>query len=274
MRIVVCALAKNEHLYINEWVKHYIDLGVDTIYIYDNDELNSPSIKDYIDKEYLDKVVIKNIRGMIRKHLQHDIYTGFYSKYGKTFDWCLFCDVDEYLFGVDNVHTWLEQDMYKDAQQIRIRWKLFGDNDLIERDMSKSVVETFTKEVTSTLNRNLIVKGNLEIQGKALVRGGLNNVVIRSPHFASFKKRDNLIPSILPSGRPCNSRVAIEEDYSHETIYIHHYMTKSLKEFINQKLKRTDAVYGNNIPLDYYWRINKKTPEKLNWLKDKGLLTK
>ena len=49
-------------------------------------------------------------------------------------------------------------------------------------------------------------------------------------------------------------------------------MTKSLSEFVNQKLKRTDAVFGDKILLNYYWRINKKTPEKIEWLKRKGII--
>lgn len=271
MRAVVCAMAKNEHLYINEWVEHYVKLGFDTIYIYDNDDETSPLISGYINQKYLDKVVIKNIRGQHREHLQQDIYTGFYIKYGKTFDFCLFCDIDEFLFGIHNIKSFLLQPKFNYTKQIRIMWKLFGDNELITRDMSKSVIETFTTPVKSSLHRNLKQKGNLEIQGKMIVRGGLDNVVFGSPHFASFKRRDNVIPSVLPSGRTCFSKVAITEDYSRETIYLHHYMTKSLQEFIDQKLKRTDAVYGYTIPLDYYWRINKKTTEKLEYLKSKGI---
>ena len=271
MEIVVCAMAKNEHKYINEWVAHYLGLGVDKIYIYDNDDLDKPYIKDYIDTKYLDKVVIKNIRGQQRPKLQHDIYTGFYIKYGKTFDWCLFCDIDEFLFGVENVHSWLLQTQFRNAKQIRVKWKLFGDDDLITRDMSKGVVETFTKEITNSLHRNLKQKGNLEKQGKMLVRGGLDNVVIRSPHFASFGCRDNVIPSVLPSGKVSFSKVVIEEDYSNEKVYLHHYMTKSLSEFVNQKLNRTDAVFGNTLALDYYWRINRKTQEKIKYLQDMGL---
>ena len=38
MKVYVCALAKNEHLYINEWVNHYVKLGVDKIFIFDNDD--------------------------------------------------------------------------------------------------------------------------------------------------------------------------------------------------------------------------------------------
>ena len=81
MRVVVCALAKNEHLYINEWVKHYVNLGFDKIYLYDNDDNNSKYIGNYINEKYADKVVLKNVRGLQRRNFQHDIYTRFYWKY-------------------------------------------------------------------------------------------------------------------------------------------------------------------------------------------------
>lgn len=271
MQIVVCAMAKNEHKYINEWVKHYINLGFDKLYIYDNDDLDKPYIADFIDKSYLSKVVIKNIRGQHRLKLQHDIYTGFYIKYKNEFDWCLFCDIDEFLVGVDNVHTWLERPKYNGIEQIRVKWQLFGDDDLIERDMSKTVMETFVKPITSSLNRNLVDKGTLENQGKMIVRGKMNKVVIRSPHFASRQIRDNILFSVLPSGKRCFSKVVINEDYSNETIFLNHYMTKSLSEFIEQKMGRTDAVFGMNLNLDYYWRINKKTEDKLEYLKKVGI---
>ena len=273
MRVVICALAKNEHLYINDFVKWYVNLGFDTIYIYDNDELGAKSIKECIDTNLLDKVVIKNIRGFKRDKLQHDIYTGFYAKYGKDFDWVFYCDIDEFLFGVDNIKVFLNNELFECFDQIRVKWKLFGDDNLIYRDMSIPVYKAFTQEVKQTLNRNLIDKGDLERQGKSFVRGKLNNVIVRSPHFASKITRNNILKSCLPSGKPCYSGVVIKENYSEESVYLHHYMTKSLSEFVDQKMNRTDAVFGNiNIKLDYYWRINKKTPQKLEWLKQRGLL--
>ena len=270
MRVVLCAMAKNEHLYINDWVNHYLKLGFDKIYLYDNDDIDKTFIGDYIENK--DKVEIINIRGQKKEHLQHDIYTGFYNAHNKQFDWCLFCDIDEFLFGVSNVKLWLEQYKLRNSKQIRIKWKLFGDDDLIERDMTKPVYKVFSKEIKTSLMRDLVTKGTLENQGKAFVRGGLNNVVIRSPHFASFFKRDNFIPSVLPSGKPCWSKVVICEDYSKESVFLYHYMTKSLSEFVNQKLDRNDAVYNQQIKIDYYWRINKKTTQKLDWLKERGLL--
>ena len=268
MRIVLCALAKNENLYINDFVNHYLKIGFDKIYIYDNNEKDAPYIGDNIENK--GRVEIIDVRGIIEPKLQQKCYTEFYNSH--QFEWCLFCDIDEFLFGVSNVKLWLEQYRLRNAKQIRVKWKLFGDDGLIERDMSKPVYNVFHKEIKNSLMRDLKTKGNLEKQGKAFVRGGLKNVVITSPHFASYFRRDNVIPSVLPSGRPCFSKVVITEDYKHETIFLYHYMTKSLSEFINQKLSRTDAVYGNTIKLDYYWRINEITKEKMFYLKERGII--
>lgn len=272
MKVYVCALAKNEHLYINEWVSHYFKIGVDKIFIFDNDDKDSPNIRDYIDKEYLPKMRIINARGIHKPKMQHDFYNNFYYVEKNNFDWCIFCDIDEFLVGVNNIKAFLSQPRFSLFSQIRIRWKLFGDDDLIERDMSKSLMETFTHEITSSLNRDLNKPSNLEIQGKSIIKGHLKNIRIESPHFALLGTKNRVLPSCLPSGRVCNSAVAIQEDYSHEHIFFHHYMTKSLSEFINQKMNRTDAVFGDRkLKLNYYWRINKKTNDKLEYLKNLGL---
>jgi len=267
MQVVVCAMAKNEHLYIKDWCNHYLKLGFDKIYIYDNDDLDAPSIKDYVPKS--NRIEIIDIRGQAKECLQDDVYNDFYKNH--KFDWCFFCDIDEFLVGIFNVHAFLEQRIFRNINQIRVKWRLFGDDNKIERDMSKPVWSCFHKVIEKTLHRDLIHKGTLENQGKAFVRGGLKNVVFRSPHFASLFKRENVIPSVLPSGRPCWSKVEIKESYRYETVFLNHYMTKSLSEFINQKLNRNDAIYNQALKLDYYWRINEKTQEKLDYLKKLGL---
>lgn len=268
MRVVLCCMAKNEHLYINDFVNHYVKLGFDKIYIYDNDDNDKPFIGDFIDKK--GKVEIINVRSVVQPRLQQKCYTEFYNTH--TFDWVFYCDIDEFLFGVSNIKLFLEQWKFRNFNQIRVKWKVIGDDGFIERDMDKPVYEIFTHEIKGSLMRDLKTKGNLESQGKAFVRGGLKNVVVTSPHFASCGNRETLLSSCLPSGKPCYSKVVITEDYKNENLLLYHYMTKSLSEFCDQKLTRTDAVYGYKIPLDYYWRINKKTPEKLEYLKKRGLI--
>lgn len=267
MRVVVCAMAKNEHLYIKDWVNHYLRIGFDKIYIYDNDDPGTKSIKKYLPQT--DKVEVINIRGRKEENLHHKVFTEFYKTH--KFDWCLFCDVDEFLSGVQNIHIYLSLPQFRNANQIRVKWRLFGDDNKITRDMNKPVYCCFHKVITSSLSRDLKKKSNLENQGKAFVRGCLANVVFHSPHYACYCDINHIIPSILPSGRQCFSRVVIKEDYRFESLFLNHYMTKSLSEFINQKLNRNDAVFNVNLKLDYYWRINKKTKEKQEYLKSLGL---
>lgn len=254
MQVVICALAKNEHLYINEWVKHYLDLGIDHIYLYDNDNQNSPYIGNCIDKSLRDKITIYDIRGMKSKYLQHYFYNSFYHEH--TFDWVLFVDIDEFLMGIDNIHTFLNQVKFANYNQIRVLWKLFGDDDVVERDMSIGVKDFFKQQKHD--NR-------LEYQNKSFIRGGLN-IQITSCHYVKG------LYSCFPSGRECQSNKLEIIDYTNETIYVHHYMTKTLAEFIKQKLGRGDAVWDNrSINLDYFWRVNDKTVEKLQYLKNMGL---
>jgi len=255
---VVCAIAKNEHLYINEWVGHYIKLGFDKIFIFDNDEKDSKYIGDCIDKKYLPKVKIFDKRGVHQDKFQHKCYQEFYDNYNESFNWCLFCDVDEFLDGLKNIKDVLKT-IPKKIGQVRVKWRLFGDDNLVERDVTKPVYKFF-KEVKS---------GRLENQGKFILRGGLKDVVIVSAHFASILERNNLVPSCLPSGKRCNDKIDITTNYSNEKIYLNHYMTKTLSEFVNQKINRGDAVFGSRtINLDYFWNLNEKTPEKEEWIKN------
>lgn len=258
MNIVVCALARHEWNYINDWVKYYFSIGVSHIYIYDNDDVNEPKyIGDYIQPNLRQKVTIYDIRGLRVKSMQHKVYEKFYREH--SFDWCFFIDIDEFLMGVTDVNEWLSSPLYRRVQQVRIQWRLFGDDGLIERDMSVPVYDVFRQQLTAPTS--------LCIQGKSVVRGHLGGAICRSCHF--FSNATGPLPQCLPSGAPCHSKFRIEEDYSRETIFLNHYMTKSLKEFMEQKYGRGDALFmQRNIDLNYYWEINEITPKKIEWLKE------
>lgn len=255
MRVVVCAIAKNEHNYINEWVKHYLGLGFDHIYLYDNDNQNSPYIGNYIDKKYADKITIFNLRGVKKPYLQHSTYSYFYGTYRNTFKWCFFADIDEFLVGINNVKDFLSQDKFDGFNQIRIKWHLFGDDNIVERDSKLPVLNAFKE-----------IKDNTPIsnQGKSFIRGDLF-ISINSCHYVKGLK------SCYPSGKESSKGLDLE-NYENETIFVNHYITKSLSEFIKQKLNRGDAVWFNrHIDFDYYWKINDKTREKLDYIKNMGL---
>ena len=125
---------------------------------------------------------------------------------------------------------------------------------------SKSFCSTFAKYFKKEIHDK-----RLEYQNKSIIRGGLN-IQIHSCHYVKY------LNSCFPSGRKCQATKLEITDYTNETVYVNHYMTKTLSEFVKQKFGRGDCVWADrSITLDYFWRINTKTKEKLDYLKNMGL---
>ena len=48
IKIAICTMAKNENLYIKEFINYYEKLGIDNIFIYDDNDYNTERIKDVV----------------------------------------------------------------------------------------------------------------------------------------------------------------------------------------------------------------------------------
>lgn len=255
--VVLCAIAKNENDYINEWVNHHLRLGIAHIFIYDNNDSTAEDVANRINNK--DKVTIIRYNDKHFQDMQTTVYTEFYQKYNFRFNWVGFLDVDEFLDGIDDVNIFFNQPKFKNFNQIRIKWKLFGDDGYIDRDRSIPVFEFFKKPILGNIKSD---------ESKCFIRGGMPEPLIHKTHYV-INDKNIMWKSCLPSGTPSLIRDwSIHEDYSKETVFINHYMTKTLAEFIEQKSGRGDVVHHDRIlNLDYYWQINEKTEEKINWLK-------
>ena len=86
-RVCICTLGKNENRYIKEFLNHYKELGVDKIFLYDNNDKgnNSESFENEI-SEFIkeDFVEIINYRGKV--HPQFQIYRKCYQKNNQKYD--------------------------------------------------------------------------------------------------------------------------------------------------------------------------------------------
>lgn len=89
-------LEKNEENYLVEFIEHYMQLGITTIFFGDN---NAPknnqqyeSIKKYIDSGF---VKYYNYQGV--KDIQHKFYSDIYFKEIDNYDWFFVFDIDEIL---------------------------------------------------------------------------------------------------------------------------------------------------------------------------------
>lgn len=116
-------------------------------------------------------------------------------------------------------------------------------------------------------------KGKFSDAGKCIVKGGIASLRMNSVHYASLDNTMEPAIECYPSGIETVDKIVIDnEKYTAETIFINHFMTKTLSEFITQKLNRGDAVKKDRkIDLSYYFEINERTPEKIEYLRKIGV---
>lgn len=145
VKTAICAIAKNEKYYINDWVKYHLEMGFDHIYIYDNEDLDSGvDIREYIDYMFNDKVTVLDARGKVG--YQTDAYNEFWKKYRHLYDWIICLDVDEFVTIVDKDKTIsdiLSNEKYNDFIGVRLNWIFYSDNNEIWGDLNIPVYERF-----------------------------------------------------------------------------------------------------------------------------------
>ena len=263
IKICLCTPGKQENKYIREFVQFYEKMGVDKIFLYDNNNIDGEKfeevINDYINNGFVE---ISDWRGKDREliNMMNDCYQNNFEKY----DWLMFYDVDEFIHlkNYQNIKEFLTEKKFNNCQKIYLNWVFHTDNDLLHYE-NKTVQERFPIIEYSPKNQ----KGKYNYV-KSIIRGHIPNVKIESPY------------SLINNINGCNGRgqeVELNsfriEEQDFENYYIDHYFSKSLDEFI-EKLKRGDANMGkdnNSIKEIFrnYFEYNKMTKEKIEYI-EKG----
>lgn len=261
MNNAVVAIQRLEGKYIREWIEHYIQLGFDKVIICDNNQLSDNEditeiLSDYIKDE---KVIVEDYRGRVR--VQIIAYSDMYLKYGNDYN-ILYVDIDEFLVldGYDSISSFIAS-IPSEWQCIVFNWMTMTDSGLIYADYSKGVKERFTESNPNAMSQYSFSDDH---HIKSLVRGGLGNVqFLGNPHIPSTPL--NVFNAL---GQKCDQSPF--QSVNHNVAYIKHYTTKSLQEYVENKLKRGTAdrdyklfleTYGNR-----YFKINEWTEDKQEYL--------
>lgn len=257
MKAGLCCIAKNENNYIREWVDYHLKLGFCKIFIYDNNDIYGEIFTDILhDHLSNQKVEVINCRGKI--DFQALAYSDCYLKYGDVYDWIAFLDVDEFLTFPENssfrnINDYFEFIDNKDFNLIHVNWMCFGDNNIVECN-TYNVLSRFNGPLDYNLKIDYDFPENFHV--KSIVKGGLEKITF-----------DNVHTPLDPNLKVCNGDgMGITENtpfipYTFRTIYIRHYVTKTISEWI-QKIKRgrSDGYYLN--PVNKFFLYNEKNKEK------------
>ncbi len=210
---------------------------------------------EIINKKFLDKVTVFDIHK--KQLMQFKAYDNFYKNFFDIIEWYAYIDIDEFIVLKNwrNKEDFLNDKKFILAQVIRLNWEIYGDDDLIERNLSILVYKDIKKRI----------KGHkFEWQGKSIVRGGI--LVL---HFLNVSVHYPKIYNKMPIQYMCDSTITTDKIVLSKLCncaYINHYITKTISEFLVQKYNRTDAARNRILNLNYFWIINDKNNEKEQYI--------
>lgn len=142
----ICAIIKNEHNYLAEWIEHHLSIGFDDIYLFE--DFGSKSHSEITDKYPQVHLITCGEYFPIKRDYdigwarQTRLYQKFLNEH-RNEGWCAFIDIDEYIMFNDGYTLQSLTEEYKDEYGIALYWKQFNANGRLYR--AERVVETYTQ---------------------------------------------------------------------------------------------------------------------------------
>lgn len=266
LKVALCAIAKNENLYIREWVEWYNNLGISKIFLYDNNDIDGERfedvINDYIESGFVEIIDKRGITKTVSTDKDGQTLQGlsfqecFYNNF-LDFDYMCFFDIDEYLEiynKYDNLNSFLHD--FDEFDGIRVQWKMYGDNDNLYYE-NKSLYKRFKKESNSSYDKH--VKQILKCKK-------FDEELLFCAHGV-FNKKYNFVNV---NKNPVKNVYMDLTAYNDLSVYLNHFYSKSTDEFFKRKYNKPSAVTGinnkRNFNIDFlktqYFEHNKRTEEK------------
>lgn len=277
MNVALVTLARNENKYLGEWFNHYLKLGINHIFIGDNNDEDGESIQEFVDENgWSEFVTVINKRKQKNQteqlQTQPDFFREMYYTYGGNFDWMCFFDVDEFLdimpsyledYDEINIQNYITHAItvslskfQKEPQQLQMGWICFDDNDQLFYD-PRPVQERF-KRISRVIyykhqHRNVFC-------GKCIVKTGLP-IEFRDMHIAYIPGGE--LQTAANGGFTLTTACTMDNFFIHIDAILKHYYSKSTEEFFERRCSTTGytSISFDRCVKDYF-SVNEWTPEK------------
>jgi hypothetical protein len=218
---VICAIAKDEDPYIDEWVRYNLGLGFHKIYVYDNSYENSLMT---LPGRYPEGAVeVVHFPGPT---CQMPAYSDFLlQRTGHT--WCAFIDVDEFIVlrKHRDIVSFLEEHCRDGA--VALNWYLFGSSGHVSYS-PEPVLKRFQRRDASP-NRHV----------KCIVcLADMSD--IHNPHFPQLESGK---PQRDTNGKQFSG--PFNDQGPTDVAVLHHYFTKSREEFEKKRARGRADVPGH-----------------------------
>ena len=230
--LTLASMIRNEEHNVQEWLTFHYVQGFEqfVIVLHQCEDKTEERIKalPFADKIHVHKVVSET------SHAQMSAFVWMAENYGKTTEWLMFCDSDEFSFGTatDDFREVLAK--YEDFGGLFVNWLEFGHNNQIDRP-ENLCIETYTRRAPSDSWWH--ASGKSIIKPKELLRpyapDSLNDKLgysFLSPHF--FK---TATPTVHTDFTPVNYHKWWCGDHiCHDVAKCHHYRFRSREDWLSK----------------------------------------
>ncbi len=248
-RVSVCAIFKNEAVYLKEWIEFHRIVGVEHFYLYNN---NSDDGFSEVIAPYLREGLVTLV-DWPHQQKQMEAYMDCIARFSSETKWIGFIDIDEFVVpkSTDTIYDFLRP-FEKNRGAVRIYWRLYGSSGLTGRSTEGLVTEDFT-----------VCWPKYDDVGKCFYNTAFgfdphsarHHVTLHHFFWANYKGKD--VPPVNIFNKVClgDRNVATSADFP---IQINHYFTKSYAEYV-AKCAKGDVYFTIN-PHDeeYFYRHEMK----------------
>lgn len=141
-KTAICAILRNEHSYLKEWIDYHLSIGIDYIYLYED----VGDTHEEICKEY-DNVFLTPIKDFVTyEHSfakQACVYDKFIEQHKDKITYAFFIDLDEFVMFEDGYDLKSLIDICNDmGGGVLLPWKMYGAEGLVKKP-NTNVLDTY-----------------------------------------------------------------------------------------------------------------------------------
>ena len=236
MTSCILTVIKDEHLYLDEFIRYHLNLGIDYIIIAEDidskshknitDKYNNVTLYNVLDffKEDKTKEKIINRKKYKISNQESYLYYGLiYIKNHYNFDWCFVIDIDEFIT-IDNNYKNVNEvlSLYENYDAVILQWQNYGANGLIYTPdyKQKGIIKYYTECCNFT-----------KIDRPAWFRN------VKSVHHLNNYTKNSYNSGHVPNLKTNWCRTDFSQNKKsiiYDNMYIRHYITKSWEEYVNK----------------------------------------
>ena len=230
--LTVCAIAKNEGPYFEEWIEWHRSLGVEKFYIYDNE--STDNTKEILTPYIETGLVEYNFWPGMKQQLP--AYDDCLEKHRIDARWIAVIDLDEFIKPIKDKTITEFLKRFEDFSAVEINWLVYGSGGAKTKQIG-GVVERFKQHSNFDHEANRHVKSIVDPR-RVFSFIGCHEVARASGYTAD--SHGNVVEKHFRDREP-----------QQDVIRINHYAVKSYEEFL-QKRARGRARALNTRDLGYF----------------------